>query len=110
MIPVIIGTTFIIFALVYALPGDPLANKCGERGCPPEYIQVQTEKFHLNDPLPVQYGYYMLNLVQGDFGEQWNGEKVSDQMARAFPTTAKLAFVALLFEIGIGLGVGVIAG
>jgi oligopeptide transport system permease protein len=110
MIPVIIGTTFIIFALVYALPGDPLAGKCGERGCPEEYVRVQTEKFHLDDPLPVQYGYYLLNLAQGDFGEQWNGEKVSDQLLRAYPTTLKLAFVAVLFEIAIGLVAGVIAG
>jgi oligopeptide transport system permease protein len=110
MIPVIIGTTFLIFTLVYALPGDPLATKCGERGCPPEYVALQTEKFHLDDPLPVQYGYYLLNLAQGDFGEQWNGEKVSDQIARAFPTTVKLAFLAILFEIGIGLVAGVVAG
>jgi oligopeptide transport system permease protein len=110
MIPVVIGTTLIIFALVYALPGDPLAGKCGERGCPEEYIRMQTEKFHLDDPLPVQYGYYLLNLAQGDFGEQWNGEKVSDQLLRAYPTTLKLAFVAVLFEIVIGLGAGVVAG
>jgi oligopeptide transport system permease protein len=110
MIPVVLGTTFLIFMLVYALPGDPLAGKCGERGCPPEYVRVQTEKFHLDDPLPLQYGHYLLNLAQGDFGEQWNGEKVADQIQRAAPVTLKLGTMAILFEIVIGLVMGVVAG
>ena len=40
MIPVLVGVTFLIFAAVYALPGDPLAGRCGDRACPPAYVQV----------------------------------------------------------------------
>ena len=65
MIPVILGATFLIFAMVFALPGDPLAGKCGERPCPPAYAAAFREKYNLNDPLPVQYGKYLGNLVQG---------------------------------------------
>jgi oligopeptide transport system permease protein len=110
MIPVVIGTTFLIFAIVWALPGDPFAGKCGERPCPPEYVQAMTEKFNLDDPLLVQYGKYMLNLVQGDFGETTSGVQVIDQIAQAYPTTMKLAAVAIFFEIIIGIMAGVLAG
>jgi oligopeptide transport system permease protein len=110
MIPVIIGTTFLIFAIVWALPGDPFAGKCGERPCPPAYVQAMTEKFNLDDPLLVQYGKYMLNLVQGDFGETTSGIAVIDQLSRAYPTTIKLAAVAIFFEIVIGITAGVLAG
>jgi oligopeptide transport system permease protein len=110
MIPVIIGTTFLIFTIVWALPGDPFAGKCGERPCPPAYVEAMTEKFNLDDPLLVQYGKYMLNLVQGNFGETTSGIQVIDQLARAFPTTLKLAAVAIFFEIVIGITAGVLAG
>jgi oligopeptide transport system permease protein len=56
MIPVVIGTTFIIYAMVWALPGDPFVGKCGDRPCPESYISEMTAKFNLNDPLLVQYG------------------------------------------------------
>ena len=71
MIPVILGATFLIFAMVFALPGDPLAGKCGERPCPPAYAAAFREKYNLNDPLPVQYGKYLGNLAKGDLGETY---------------------------------------
>ena len=83
MIPVILGATFLIFAMVFALPGDPLAGKCGERPCPPAYAAAFREKYNLNDPLPVQYGKYLGNLVQGDLGETYNGVKVTEQLSCA---------------------------
>jgi oligopeptide transport system permease protein len=110
MIPVVIGTTFLIFAIVWALPGDPFAGKCGDRPCPPEYVQAMTEKFNLDDPLLVQYGKYMLNLVQGEFGETTSGLRVIDLIVQAYPTTIKLAVVAIFFEIIIGITAGVLAG
>ena len=65
MIPVILGATFLIFAMVFALPGDPVAGKCGERPCPPAYVAAFEEKYNLNDPLLVQYGKYVVNLLKG---------------------------------------------
>lgn len=110
MIPVVIGATFLIFAMVFALPGDPLAGKCGERPCPPAYAAAFEKKYNLNDPLPVQYGKYMANLVQGDFGETFNGIRVADQLKERYPVTAKLAVMALLFEMVIGIIAGVVTG
>ena len=110
MIPVILGATFLIFTMVFALPGDPLAGKCGERPCPPAYAAAFYEKYNLNDPLPVQYGKYVANLVQGDFGETTNGIPVLDQLKVRYPITAKLALMAIAFEAVIGIFVGVVTG
>ena len=59
MIPVVIGATFILFALVFALPGDPTAGRCGERPCPPSYVAAFRAEYHLDDSLLTQYGIYL---------------------------------------------------
>lgn len=110
MIPVILGATFLIFAMVFALPGDPLAGKCGERPCPPAYAQAFREKYNLNDPLLIQYGKYVGNLAQGDLGETYNQIKVTDQLRTRYPVTAKLALMAIAFETLIGIVAGVLTG
>ena len=110
MIPVILGATFLIFTMVFALPGDPLAGKCGERPCPPAYAAAFREKYNLDDPLPVQYGKYVANLVQGDLGETVNGIKVTEQLQQRYPITAKLALMAIVFESVIGILAGVLTG
>jgi oligopeptide transport system permease protein len=110
MIPVILGATFLIFAMVFALPGDPLAGKCGERPCPPQYAAAFREKYNLNDPLPIQYGKYLGNLAKGDLGETYNGIKVTEQLKLRYPITAKLAIMAILFESILGILAGVLTG
>lgn len=110
MVPVIIGTTFLIFVMVWALPGDPFAGKCGDRPCPQSYVDAQTAKFNLDEPLVVQYGIYMGNLVRGDFGETFSGIEVADELTRTYPTTLKLAAVAIAFEIVVGILAGIAAG
>lgn len=110
MIPVILGATFLIFAMVFALPGDPLQGKCGERPCPPAYAAAFREKYNLNDPLPVQYVKYLGKLVQGDLGETYNNISVADQLKMRYPVTAKLALMAVIFETVIGISAGVLTG
>ncbi|MBW3086004.1 Dipeptide transport system permease protein DppB [Austwickia sp. TVS 96-490-7B] len=110
MIPVLIGATFLIFAMVFALPGDPTDGKCGERPCSAEYVAQYRKDHHLDDPLLVQYGKYVTNLAQGDFGTNYFNNTVSSELLQRYPNTVKLASVAILFEIVIGIGVGVLAG
>jgi len=109
MLPVIIGTTFLIFLMVWALPGDPFAGRCGQRPCSDAYIQAETARLHLDQSLPVQYGYFLGNMLQGDFGTVSNGDTVLHQLGRAFPITLKLTTVAIGFEIVLGIGIGIIA-
>jgi oligopeptide transport system permease protein len=110
MIPVIIGSTFLIFAMNFALPGNPAEGRCGERPCSPAYVAKFTEEYHLDKPLLVQYAYYLGKLVQGDLGTNFYGNKVADELLLRYPTTIKLAVIAIVFEIVIGIASGVLAG
>ncbi|VEI03696.1 Glutathione transport system permease protein gsiC [Acidipropionibacterium jensenii] len=110
MIPVVIGATFILFCLVFALPGDPTAGRCGERPCPPAYVAAFRREYHLDQPLIVQYGLYMAKLLRGDLGVNFYGNTVVSELAARYPVTVKLAIIALLVEIFIGITAGVIAG
>ncbi|RKT52525.1 ABC transporter permease [Saccharothrix australiensis] len=110
MVPVFLGTTFLIYALVWAVPGDPFEGKCGERDCPQAYISAMRDKFNLDDPLPVQYAKYLGNLLQGDFGLTSSGLQVGERIAATFPVTLRLALVALLVEAVIGITAGVVSG
>ncbi|WFE51845.1 MULTISPECIES: ABC transporter permease [unclassified Micromonospora] len=110
LVPVFIGTTFLIYWLVWAVPGDPFAGKCGERRCPDQYIAFMTEKYHLDQNVFVQYANYMKNLLQGDFGQTFSQRDISDIILTSYPNTLKLAVVALAIEAVIGLGAGVLTG
>ncbi|MFJ6669746.1 ABC transporter permease [Actinosynnema sp. NPDC091369] len=110
MVPVFVGTTFLIYVLVWAVPGDPFEGKCGERDCPASYVAMMRERFNLDDPLLLQYWKYLVNLVQGDFGVTSSGVQVVDRIAAAFPVTLRLALVALLIEAVIGITAGVVSG
>jgi oligopeptide transport system permease protein len=109
LIPVVIGTTFLIYVAVWALPGDPFAGKCGDKPCPPEYIAQMTAKYNLDDNVVVAYFKYLGQLLQGNLGETFAGRQVIDELARAFPITLRLALVAIFFEIVIGITAGILA-
>jgi oligopeptide transport system permease protein len=109
-VPVILGATFIIFALVYALPGDPIRALAGDRPLSPAIAAELREQYNLNDPLVVQYLKYVGGLLQGDFGSDFRGRPVSETIADRLPVTVTLAFTALAFEALFGLVAGIAAG
>ena len=109
-IPVLFGATFLIFAMVYALPGDPIRALGGDRPLAPGVVAALRDEFNLNDPLLIQYAKYMADLVQLDFGTDFRGRPVLDTIEQRLPVTAKLALVAVLFEVLIGITAGVLAG
>lgn len=110
LVPVFIGTTFLIYWLVWSVPGDPFAGKCGERRCPDAYIAKMTEKYQLDESVFVQYGTYMKNLLQGDFGSTFSGRSINDIIAQSYPNTLKLALIAVGIEALIGITAGVLTG
>jgi oligopeptide transport system permease protein len=109
-VPVFIGTTFLVWLLVWKLPGDPFAGRCGNRPCPDAYVARQRAEFHLDDPFLVQYGIYLKRLVTGDFGQTFNGARIGELLGQAFPISARLALVAIVVEALIGITAGVITG
>ncbi len=110
MVLVVIGATFLIFAMVFALPGNPLAGKCGDRPCPAEFVKQETERLHLDDPLPIQYVHYAKNLLKGDFGTSSAGDEVIDLIREAYPVTLRLGLIAICFVVLVGVGAGIISG
>ncbi|MGW6915791.1 ABC transporter permease [Kitasatospora sp. NPDC054939] len=108
-IPVLIGATFLIYAVVFALPGDPVQALAGEKRADPVVAAMLREKYHLDDPFLVQYWNYITGVFQGDLGESLTGRAVSDMIGEAFPYTVNLALVAFVFEAVIGVLAGVMA-
>jgi ABC-type dipeptide/oligopeptide/nickel transport system permease component len=109
-VPVFIGTTAIIYALVFAIPGDPVRALFGDRAVSASTLEAIRAEYNLNDPLPVQYGKYIAGVLQGDFGEDFRGRPVTDIMAQRLPVTIKLAVYAFVVEIILGIAAGVLAG
>lgn len=109
-IPVFFGATFLIFAMVYLMPGDPVAALGGDRGLSEAAAAQIRAQYNLDKPFWMQYLLYLKGVFTLDFGTAFNGQKVTSIMATAFPTTAKLAIYALAIETILGIGLGVIAG
>lgn len=110
IVPVFYGATFLIFALVFAIPGDPIRALAGERPLPEGVYNVLVDRYNLDDPLLVQYGKYIAGVFQGDFGQSFSGREVSDIMAERFPVSARLAVSALAIQAVLGITAGVLAG
>jgi ABC-type dipeptide/oligopeptide/nickel transport system permease component len=109
-VPVLVGASFLIFAMVYALPGDPIRALAGDRPLSAAVMAQLRDEFHLNDPLWLQYVKYVGDLLQGDFGTDFRGRPVLDTILLRLPVTVTLAAVAIGFEIVIGVVAGVLAG
>ncbi len=110
MVVVVLVTTFLVYCVVWALPGDPFEYRCGQRPCPATYIAEMRARFHLDQPLLEQYRLYLVRLFQGDLGTTFRGYPVMDELVRAFPPTAKLAVLAIAIQSVIGIAAGLLAG
>ena len=110
VIPVFLGATLLLYALVFLRPGDPVLALGGERGLP-ESVQEQIRaEFHLDQPFLVQYLLYLKGIFTLDLGTTFSGRAVTSVMAEAFPVTIKLAVMALVFEAVFGVAAGLVAG
>ncbi|MDN5599013.1 MAG: ABC transporter permease [Brachybacterium sp.] len=110
MIPVFFGATFLVYFLVFSMPGDPIAALGGNKPLSPAVQDRLRAEYNLDEPFIVQYLLYLQGLVQGDFGTTFAGRPVIDDIRSAFPVTARLALVAITFEAILGIIGGVIAG
>jgi oligopeptide transport system permease protein len=109
-IPVLLGTTFVIYAAVYMLPGDPVQSLAGPGTVVPDAVaHAIREHYHLDDPFFVQYGNYLLGLLHGDFGADFSGNNVSAVISASWPVTVQLALTAWVIEGVFGVALGVLA-
>ena len=110
MIPVLLGATLLIYFMNFSLPGDPTAGRCGERPCSAAYVAWFRSYYNLDKPFLVQYALFLGKLLHGDLGTNYYGNTVIHELAIRYPTTIKLAVIALLFEAVVGVAAGILAG
>ncbi|MFH8880563.1 ABC transporter permease [Streptomyces californicus] len=111
MIPVFIGSTLLVFLMMYALPGDPVRALAGEQHVDATQIAALKAQYGLDKPIWEQYLNYLGNLFQGDLGQQIGTQRpVSDVIADAYPITIRLAIFAFVFTVVAGISLGIIAG
>ena len=109
MIPTLLGVTFIVFLMLHFTPGDPAELLMGERASE-EALQAIREHLGLNEPLYVQYGLFLKQLMKGDLGETiWTRQKVWIEIKQRFPATIELSLVALFISCVFGMILGIVS-
>ena len=107
-----VATLFVImlvtFSIMHAIPGGPYS--AGKR-LPEEIQAALDEKYHLNDPLYVQFFDYAKGILHLDLGPsfKYEGMSVNDLIAQGFPVSATLGVLAMLFTLIISIPLGIIA-
>lgn len=109
-LPVFFGTTLLIYFMVFAMPGDPIIAMFGDRGVNQAVYEQLRAQYHLDEPFIVQYFIYIGGIFQGDFGTSFSGQPVADVLAATFPVTIRLALMAVVLEMIVGVGIGLVAG
>jgi oligopeptide transport system permease protein len=109
-IPVLLGTTFLIYFMVFAMPGDPIVALFGDKTPPPQVIDQLRERYHLDQPFIVQYFIFLGNIFRGDLGVSFSGQPVADILAQTFPVTLRLALLSTFFLMVGGITVGLVSG
>ncbi|MGR3374608.1 ABC transporter permease [Pseudooceanicola nanhaiensis] len=105
----LLGLLFVTFMIGRVMPIDPVLAVVGERASQAQYDAVYQE-LGLDKPLLVQFGIYITDVLQGDFGRSIRtGMPVSDDIARVFPATLELATLGTLLGVFLGVPLGVIA-
>ncbi|MBB4824630.1 peptide/nickel transport system permease protein [Sporosarcina luteola] len=112
MIPQIILVSILVFMLAKAMPGDALTGAFqGNPDANPEQIEKIREKMGLNDPWYQQYGRWLGNAVQGDFGQSYvHKQPVTHLLAGKIENTLLLSFFTLIITYLIAIPLGIIAG
>jgi len=109
LIPVLLGISFLVFAIGKVTPGDPVQMMLGSRATPEDIVRLRTQ-LHLDDPLLVQYGKYVWEILHGNLGRSYRGQTpVLQEIISRAPASLELGTAAFLFSILIGLPSGVIA-
>ncbi|HEV7310827.1 ABC transporter permease [Ensifer sp.] len=94
--------------LIFRFAGDPVELMANEQMSQADRIELR-EKLGLNDPFLTQFGRFVVNAAQGDFGISYrNGQDVMKLIAERFPATMELALVATVLSLLIGIPLGVI--
>ena len=108
-IPVILMISLLVFLLLHAAPGDPAEMLAGDQASEADILEARA-RWGLDQPVLVQYWYYLLRLLQGDLGKSIVTHKpVIQEFISLFPATVELSLCAIIFALCLGLPAGIIA-
>ncbi len=112
LIPVLFGVTLVAFTLARVVPRNVAYVWAGAQGfkATEEVAAQLTRQYHLDDPLPMQYLYYVRDILQGDWGTSpISTRPVSEEIRQFLPNTIELALAAMLLALLLGIPIGVIS-
>ena len=109
LVPTLFFVSVIIFLLQHLLPGDPALVMAGEEK-DPQVIEEVRRQYHLDQPIPIQYIYWVSGVLRGDLGESLRiKQPVLDLVLQKLPVTIQLATMAMAIALVIGVAAGVVA-
>lgn len=109
-VPVVLGVTVAVFAMLHVVPGDPIQMMLGEFQTSPEQVERLQAQLHLDEPLPQQYGRFVLGAFQGDLGYSIRSKRsVTSEIADNLPSTLILTLSGLSVAVVVGVTLGVMA-
>jgi peptide/nickel transport system permease protein len=109
LIPVLLGVSIVVFALIRFIPGDPVIVMLGERARPEEIERVR-EEMGFNRPIYVQYLEWMGRIARGDLGTSIiNRTSVMDELKYRLSATVEMILVGMIIGLIIGISIGIIS-
>jgi peptide/nickel transport system permease protein len=109
LIPTILGIYTIVFLLMRVLPGDPAQFLAGSHDDAATIANLRLQ-LHLDDPIWTQYIGFLGDSLHGDLGKSYVSHRsVTQMLGDALPNTAVLAITAMIFAVGVGVPLGIVA-
>jgi peptide/nickel transport system permease protein len=109
IVPTLFFVSILIFGLQQLLPGDPAVAMAGEERDPAAIAYLRA-KFHLDEPIPVRYGYWLRGVAHGDLGDSVRIQRpVTGLILEKLPVTLELALLAMTIALVIGVTAGVVS-
>jgi peptide/nickel transport system permease protein len=109
LIPTLFFVSVIIFSLQQLLPGDPATIMAGEERDPAVIAQIRAQ-YRLDQPIPVQYVYWVKGVLTGDLGESMRiKQPVRSLVLEKLPVTLQLGLMAIVIAVTIGVSAGIVS-
>ena len=109
LLPTVFFVSVIIFSLQHLLPGDPAMIMAGEDNDPAVIAQIRAQ-YHLDQPIPIQYLFWIKGVLSGNLGESMRLKvAVSELVTTKLPVTLQLAVMAMIIALVIGVGLGILS-
>lgn len=110
LIPILLGTSILVFAIVHLTPGDPVEAMLGGQPVSADTVARMRSELGLDRPLHEQYFNFVAGALRGDLGSSlYSRQPVTKEIASRFPVTAKLTLFAMTLAVVVGIPTGVIA-